>query len=66
MCQAAVGRVISLSKDGMTVEYNGKRRALKSSRLLKVKPGDYVQFSLDIAIDKIDKEEAEMILKGMK
>ncbi len=66
MCQAPVGKVIGLDSDSITVEYNGKDRVLKKSKFLDAKIGEYVLFSLDIAIDKVDKEEAEMILKGMK
>ncbi len=65
MCQAPVGKVISVDKDTITIEYNGKTRVLKS-KLVHAKVGEYVQFSLDIAIDKMDEEEAKMILEGMK
>lgn len=65
MCQAPVGKVVSMNKGRITIEYNGKRRVLLS-KFLDVKKGEYVLFSLDIAIDKVDKEEAEMILTGMK
>jgi hydrogenase maturation factor len=67
MCQAPVGKVIDIdnSKDRITVEYNGKKRELRS-KLVDVKKGEYVLFSLDIAIEKIDKEEAMMILGGMQ
>ena len=61
MCQAPIGRVIGSSNGLITVEYKGQKRELRS-KLLEVQPGDYVIFSLDIAIDKMDKEEAEMIL----
>ena len=56
---------MSMNKGRITIEYNGKRRVLLS-KFLDVKKGEYVLFSLDIAIDKVDKEEAEMILTGMK
>jgi hydrogenase maturation factor len=60
MCQGLVGKVTNMDKDGIIVEYKGKARKLRS-KLTDVKIGDYVMFSLDIAIDKVDKEEAEMI-----
>jgi hydrogenase maturation factor len=65
MCQAPVGKVVSAEGGKLIVEYNGKRRELRS-RLPDVKAGDYVQFSLDIAVDKVDKEEAEIITGKMK
>jgi hydrogenase maturation factor len=61
MCQAPIGKVIDTKKGAITVEYKGRSRELRS-KLPDVKKGDYVLFSLDIAIDKVDKEEAEMIL----
>lgn len=65
MCQAPVGKVVKVSAGSLTVEYNGKTRELRS-RLADIAPGDYVLFSVDIAIDRIDKEEAEAILQGMQ
>lgn len=65
MCQAPVGKVVEIGKTSIVVEYNGKKREL-NSKLVRVKKGDYVTFSLDIAIDRIEKEEAEAILEGMK
>lgn len=64
MCQAPVGRVIKSEQGRLVVEYKGKTRELRS-RLPDVGVGDYVLFSVDIAIDKVDREEAEMIMKGM-
>lgn len=61
MCQAPVGKVISVDGTHVTVECKGKTKIL-NSKLLKLRVGDYVQFSLDIAIDKIDEEDAKMIL----
>lgn len=65
MCQSPVGRVVKVNDGKIVVEYNGKHREL-DSKLVKVREGDYVMFSLNIAIDKIDAEEAEMILGSMK
>lgn len=65
MCQAPVGRVISVGDKRITVKYKGRTRKL-NSRLADVKVGDYVLFSLDIAIDKVDEEEARMITSRMR
>jgi len=65
MCQAPVGKVVEAEDGRLTVQYNGKTRSLRS-RLEGVQKGDYVTFSMDIAIDKIDKEEAAAILGDMK
>lgn len=65
MCQAPVGKVKSVNGNEVTIEYNGKSRVLRS-KLPDLKEGDYVQFSLDIAIDRIDEEEAKAILGEME
>ena len=65
MCQAPVGKVVSTENGRLLVEYKGKQRALRS-KLKDIAVGDYVTFSLDIAIDKMDKEEAEAVLKEME
>jgi hydrogenase maturation factor len=65
MCQAPVGKVVKVGENSITVEYKGKRRKLRS-RLPDVKEGEYVTFSLDIAIDRIDEDEALIIIGGMK
>ena len=65
MCQAPVGKVISFDKTSITIDYSGNTRTLKSKHL-DVKKGDYVLFSLDIAIDKVDEEEAMAIMGNMK
>lgn len=65
MCQAPLGRVVKVNGENIVVKYKGKYREL-NSKLVKVKEGDYVTFSLNIAIEKIDPEEAKMILGSMK
>jgi hydrogenase maturation factor len=59
MCQASIGKVISAESGKLTVECKGKTLELRS-KLPGVEAGDYVMFSLDIAIDKIDKEELSL------
>jgi len=65
MCQAAVGKVIRVDGKSITVEFNGKTRMLDSG-LVEAKVGDYVQFSMNIALDRVDEDEARIILSGMK
>ncbi|MGD0728765.1 MAG: HypC/HybG/HupF family hydrogenase formation chaperone [Candidatus Micrarchaeaceae archaeon] len=61
MCQSPVGKVIKVNDSTILIEHKGKTREL-DSKLVDVKVGEYVMFSLNIAIDKIDEEEAKMIL----
>ena len=56
MCQATIGKVVSIGKGRITIEYNGKKREL-DSKLVKVVKGDYVLFSSDIAIEKVDADD---------
>jgi hydrogenase maturation factor len=65
MCRAPVGKVITIEKGRLTVEYNGRLVGLRSN-LQQIKTGDYVLFSSGIAIDKIDEEEALTILGAHK
>lgn len=65
MCQAPVGKVVSVDDGTITVDYRGKRRVL-NSKLVKASVGEYVLFSVDIAIEKIDEEEAMVIMGQMK
>ena len=63
MCQAPIGKVVEASGASVSVEYKGRKIKL-NSRLADLKEGDYVLFSGDIAIDRIDREEAEAVLGG--
>lgn len=65
MCQAPVGKVIKVDNGKLIIEYKGKNRELRS-KLMDVCVNDYVLFSVDIAIDKIDQEEALAILEDME
>jgi hydrogenase maturation factor len=51
--------------DRITVECKGKRAGLKSF-VTGLAIGDYVIFSSNIAVDKIEKEEALLILGDRK
>jgi hydrogenase maturation factor len=61
MCQAPVGRIIKINKDKITIECKGELKELKS-KLTDVKRGDYVMFSTNIAIEKVEPEEAKVIM----
>jgi hydrogenase maturation factor len=63
MCQATMGKVVRVNKGSITVEHKGKILEL-DSKLVTVKKGDYVLFSADIAIEKVNREEAEAAMGG--
>ncbi len=61
MCQVLVGRVTEVRGTSITVEREGRLEEL-NAKLVTVGDGDYVTFSKGMAIEKIDKEEADMLL----
>lgn len=67
MCQVQVGKVVEVNRSTGTVsvEHNGKTEVL-NAKLVETVEGDYVTFSKGMAIEKIDKEEADMILGNIE
>lgn len=65
MCQAPLGRVVKVGKGTITVKYKNGMREL-NSKFVEVKKGDYVLFSLDMAIEKVSDDEAKMMLGTLK
>jgi hydrogenase maturation factor len=65
MCQVLVGKVTEVNGTAITVEREGKREKL-NAKLVAVEKGDYVTFSKGMAIEKIDKEEADMLLGNLE
>ena len=61
MCQASVGRVLTVKGDKGTVEFRSKKLEL-NTELVNIKKGDYVLFSGGIAIQKLSKEEALKVM----
>ena len=65
MCLTIPAKVISLEKNKATVDFVGKKQKV-DTQLVKVKVGDYVMVSNGFAIKKVNKKEAEEILKVLK
>ena len=63
MCLTIVGKVTMAKGKKGTVEVEGIKREMDLS-MVKVKKGDYVSCALNIAVEKIDSEEAGEILKA--
>ena len=59
MCQIAVGKVLSVGNGRVLVRYKDGVREL-NSKLVDLEEGDYALFSSDIALEKVDEEEAEL------
>ena len=65
MCLTIPAKVISLEKDKATVDFNGREQKV-NTQLTKVRVGDYVMISNGFIIKKVNKKEAEEILKVLK
>jgi len=64
MCQATIGKVISVEGGMARVSYRKEVLELDAKLLPNLQEGEYVLFSSGIAIDRIDREEAEMLGAG--
>ena len=62
MCLTIPAKVISLEKSKAIVDFAGKKQEV-DTQLTKVKAGDYVIVSNGFVIKKVNKKEAEEILK---
>jgi len=62
MCLTIPAKVISLEKGKATVDFAGRKQKV-DTQLVKIKAGDYVIVSNGFAIKKVNKKEAEEILK---
>ena len=65
MCLTIPVKVIRLEKDRAMVDFNGQKEEV-DTQLVKVKVGDYVMVSNGFAIKKVNKKEAEEILRVLK
>ncbi|OGZ32728.1 MAG: hypothetical protein A2V69_00835 [Candidatus Portnoybacteria bacterium RBG_13_40_8] len=65
MCLTIPAKVISLEKDKAMVDFSGKEQKV-DTQLVKVRVGDYVMVSNGFIIKKVNKKEAEEILKILK
>lgn len=62
MCLSIPAKVISVEKNKAEVDFAGKKEQV-DTQLVKVKVGDYVMVSNGFIIKKVNKKEAEEILK---
>ena len=62
MCLTIPAKIISTEKGKAVVDFVGKKQKV-DIRLVKVKIGDYVMISNGYAIKKVNKKEAQEILK---
>ena len=65
MCLTIPAKVISVEKNKAKVDFASKKEQV-DTQLVKVKVGDYVMVSNGFVIKKVNKKEAEEILKILK
>jgi hydrogenase maturation factor len=63
MCQAPLGKVISVGDGTVTVKYKG-RMIILSAGPVKAGKGDYVFFSGNMVIEQVDREDAKLLGAG--
>jgi len=63
MCLAVPARILEVKGDKGIVDFGGIRREINLSLLDDVKVGDYVLVHVGFAIQKLERKEAEEILK---
>jgi hydrogenase assembly chaperone HypC/HupF len=63
MCITTIGKVLELDKNTALVQLRKSTRKVRTD-LVDVKKGDYIYVSGNLAIEKIEKEEAEQILNS--
>ncbi len=63
VCITVVGKITEVKGKKGIAEVEGKKREMDLS-LVKVKKGDYISCALNVAVEKLDAEEAEEILKA--
>ncbi len=61
MCITAIGRILTIDGNKAVVQLKKSVREVRID-LVDVQEGDYIYISANLAIEKIDKQEAENIL----
>ncbi|MHA1582758.1 MAG: HypC/HybG/HupF family hydrogenase formation chaperone [Candidatus Baldrarchaeia archaeon] len=63
MCLAVPAKVLEIKGDKGVVDFGGIRREVSLSLIDNIKVGDYVLIHVGFAIQKLERKEAEEILK---
>ena len=66
MCLATPSKITKIEKDWATVQSGNHTHKANLSLLKNVKVGDYVLVHADMALNKIEEEDAKRILKMIK
>ncbi|MCD6164552.1 MAG: HypC/HybG/HupF family hydrogenase formation chaperone [Candidatus Odinarchaeota archaeon] len=63
MCLAVPAKILEIKGDKGIVDFGGIRREVSLSLIDNIKVGDYVLIHVGFAIQKLERKEAEEILK---
>ncbi len=66
MCLATPSKIIKIEKDWAIVQSGDHTHKANLSLIKNAKIGDYILVHADLALNKIEKEEAKKILKMIK
>ncbi|KXA99749.1 hydrogenase [candidate division MSBL1 archaeon SCGC-AAA261O19] len=66
MCLAVPGEIIDVTGNHATVDFGGAQREVRIDLLESVQKGDFVLVHVGYAIQLIDREEAEEMLKAWR
>ena len=64
MCLAIPGKILKINEKVGTVDFGGVRRDVRLDLLERVQEGDYILVHVGYAIQVLDRDEAEKILKS--
>lgn len=65
MCLSIPGKVISIEKNKIIIDYSGEKREAVMS-VVNIKKGDYVIVSNKVIVSKLSRKDAEKTLKLLK
>jgi len=63
MCITTIGKILRVDKKVAVVQLKKSKREVRID-LVDAKKGDYIYLSGNLAIEKVEKDEAEQILKA--
>lgn len=66
MCLAIPGKILEINENRATADFGGVKRGVQLDLLEDISKGDYVLVHVGYAIQTIDSEKAEEILKAWK
>ena len=64
MCLAIPGKIIKINKDNkVIVDFSGNKKEVDTSLINSLRKGDWLIVKKDLAINKVDKKDAQEIIR---